>query len=117
MYWKETVNPSQYLLKYHAVKHMDGGGVHPHNLYLNTVKCQRTASRSVDFMPEERRSGTNCVGGWVGRWVGVNVLEKKQISHPCRESMHDASVIYPFSYSLYRLSYPIRSLLLITVNY
>jgi hypothetical protein len=33
--------------------------------------------------------------GWVGSRVGVDVLEKRKISGPCRESDHDFPVVQP----------------------
>jgi hypothetical protein len=53
--------------------------------------------------PGERNPGTHWIGGWVGSKVGLDAVEKRKISYPCRESnpgrpSHGSSV--------YRLSCP-----------
>ena len=54
----------------------------------------------VTFVSEERISDINCAGEWVCSWDRLEVSEKKQFSHPCRESIHDTSVVQAFAYSL-----------------
>jgi hypothetical protein len=52
---------------------------------------------------KERASVIYWVGGWLGFRAGMDAMEKKKISCPCRESIPDHPA---HSLSLYRLSYP-----------
>jgi hypothetical protein len=60
-----------------------------------------SASRPGRFTPGEGALGNHWIGGWVDPRAGLDALEKRKISYPCRE-------LYPSrragSLSLYRLS-------------
>jgi hypothetical protein len=53
--------------------------------------------------PGDRATGTQWIGGWVGHTAGLDLMEEREISFPCRKSKPGR----PFrSLSLYRRSYP-----------
>jgi hypothetical protein len=54
------------------------------------------------FYPLVNFPGTNWIGRWVGRRVGLNVLEETQIWSICPESNHDFSIAQPLLYPLWR---------------
>jgi len=39
-----------------------------------------------DNLPPRKNSGTTWAGGWLGSGASSNVLEKRKISWPCRDS-------------------------------
>jgi hypothetical protein len=47
----------------------------------------------------------HCIGGWICPRADIDVVWKKKISLPCRESNPDSSVAQPVAWSLYRLNY------------
>jgi hypothetical protein len=61
---------------------------------------------SLLIYPWGNSPGTNCIGGWVGPRVDLDVMEKRKITSPYREQNPDSSVVQPVVLSLYRLSYP-----------
>jgi hypothetical protein len=52
-----------------------------------------SASLSCRFTPREAAPGTRCIGGWLGPRAGLDIMEKRQISCPYRESNPDFSVV------------------------
>jgi hypothetical protein len=62
------------------------------------------------YAPEALTQGkapdTHQIGGWSSLGAGLNTVEKRKVSCPCRELNHYYSVIQSIVWSLYRLSYP-----------
>jgi hypothetical protein len=54
-----------------------------------------SASGPCRFTPGKGASSTHCIGGWVGPRAGMNVMEKRNISCPCREENKDPSAVHP----------------------
>jgi len=42
--------------------------------------------QTPDDLPPRKNPGTTWAGGWVGSRASSNVLEKRKISNPCRDS-------------------------------
>jgi hypothetical protein len=58
---------------------MGSGCVHPCFLDLTTLTGgEWSASRPGHFTPEERLSGTNWLGGWVGPRAGLDAMERRK---------------------------------------
>jgi hypothetical protein len=55
--------------------------------------------------PEERAPDTHWMGGWVGSIAILDVVVKREIPSPCRESNPNTLIVQPVAQSLYRLSY------------
>jgi hypothetical protein len=53
--------------------------------------------------PGEKAPGTHWTGGWVGPRGGMDNVDKRKISWPCRKSNPGRPASNP---SLYQLSYP-----------
>jgi hypothetical protein len=60
-------------------------------------------SRPDRSTPGEKAHGTHWIGGWVDPRAGLDTVEKRKISCPCRKSKPGRPARSP---SLYRLSYP-----------
>jgi hypothetical protein len=68
------------------MKAYGGGGIPPPFLTLALVGGDWSASRTGRFTPEERTPVTNGIGSWVGPRAGLNAVEKRKHSCPCRVS-------------------------------
>jgi hypothetical protein len=55
------------------------------------------------FTPVEGAPGTHWIGGWVGPKTGLGDVEKRDISHTCRQVNPSSPA---FSPSLYRMNFP-----------
>jgi hypothetical protein len=65
-----------------------------HSLLTSTLYGRQwSALRCGRFTIWVRAPGTHLVGGWLGPRAGLEVLENRNISCPCRESKHDISVV------------------------
>jgi hypothetical protein len=51
------------------------------------------------FITKEITPGNPCIGGSVDMRAGLNIMEKREISCPCRESNHIFSVLQPVAVS------------------
>jgi hypothetical protein len=54
-----------------------------------------SASRSGRFTPRERTHCTHCIGGWVGPRAGLDMVSKRKIPSPRRESNSDHPIVQP----------------------
>jgi hypothetical protein len=45
-----------------------------------------SASRSYHFIPRERAPGTHWIGGWLGPRAGLDVVVRRKVPSPYRES-------------------------------
>jgi hypothetical protein len=57
-----------------------------HSLILALDGGEWSASRPGRFNPSERAPGTHWIGGWVGPRAVLDVVVKRKIPSPCRES-------------------------------
>jgi hypothetical protein len=64
---------------------MGSAGTAPHILHLNTRR-EWSTSRPGHFTPWERAPGTHWIGGGVDTKTGLDVVEKRKIPSPSRES-------------------------------
>jgi hypothetical protein len=55
--------------------------------------------RHVLFIPGERAPSTHWIGGWVGPEAGLDVVPKKKISFPCRDSNPGRAARRPSEYT------------------
>jgi hypothetical protein len=83
----------------------DSGGIAPPFLTSALDGGEWSASHPCYFTARETAHGTHCTGGRVGHRDGLDVMEKRKISCPYRETNLDPSVAQPVAWSLYRLSY------------
>jgi hypothetical protein len=81
------------------------GGIAPPFLTL-ALDGEWSASHVCYFSAEETGPGTHPTEGTVGPRAGLDVVEKRNISCPYRESNPDLLVIQPVAWSLHQLSYP-----------
>jgi hypothetical protein len=54
-----------------------------------------SASRPGRFTPKERAPGTHWIGGWVGPRAVLDVVVKRKIPSPHRESNHRTPIVQP----------------------
>jgi hypothetical protein len=52
------------------------------------------------------RSGTQCIGGWVGPRASPHVTDQRKIFRFCLESNPNSSALHPVAQSLSQLSFP-----------
>jgi hypothetical protein len=64
-----------------------------------------SASRPSRFTSRERTPGTLWIGGWVGPRAVLDVVVKRKIPSPRRESNPRTPIVQPVAQRLYRLSY------------
>jgi hypothetical protein len=64
-------------------------------LDLGTDGGEWSASRSGHFIPRERVPGIHWIGGWVGSRAGLDVVMKRNILSPCRESNPRTPIVQP----------------------
>jgi hypothetical protein len=51
--------------------------------------------------PREIKPSNFLTGDWVGPSAGLDVADKKEISYPCQEWMHNISPFHPIAWSVY----------------
>jgi hypothetical protein len=78
-------------------------GIAPSFLTSAVDGSKWSASRLGRFTTAERAPATHPIGDWVGPGAGLDAVEKRKISCPCRESNPGHSASRP---SLWRPSYP-----------
>jgi hypothetical protein len=66
---------------------------------VHAMKSYRRRAGLVPLIlnPGERAPGVYSLGGWVDLRAGVDAVEKRQITFPCRDSNCDSSVLYPLA--------------------
>jgi hypothetical protein len=70
-------------IKHHAMKAYARVDVYTHVFLTSAlVGGEWSASLSSHFTPGERAPRTQWIGGWVGRRIGLEVLEKRKILDP-----------------------------------
>jgi hypothetical protein len=62
---------------------------------LGTSGGEWSASRPGHFTPRERDPGTHWIGDWVGTRDGLDVVVKRNIPSPLRESNSRTQIIQP----------------------
>jgi hypothetical protein len=72
-------------------------------LTLALDEDELSTSRPGRITPEERAACTHWMRGWVIPRAGLDAVEKREVSYPCRESNPGRP---SHSTSLYRLRYP-----------
>jgi len=78
MPWKRNLC----LIKHHAMKTLEIGGITPRDLNLGTRLGEWSSSRPSRFTPGERVPGTRRVGGWVGPRAGLDAVVKRKTPSP-----------------------------------
>jgi hypothetical protein len=66
-----------------------------HSLTLTLDEGQWSASRSARFTPRERAPGTHWIGIWVGPRAVLDVVVKRKIPSPRRESNPRTPIVQP----------------------
>jgi hypothetical protein len=66
-----------------------------HSLTSALERGEWSASRPGRFTSRERTSGTYWTGGWVGPRAVLDVVVKRKIPSPCRESNHRTPIVQP----------------------
>jgi hypothetical protein len=61
---------------------------------------ESSAWRPCRFAPRETAHDTHCTGGWVGPTAGLDAMNKRITSCPCRESNLDSSAVLPITSTL-----------------
>jgi hypothetical protein len=87
------VVPVLFLTEHHAMKTYWGGGIDPCILELDGGGL--SASRPGRFTPRERARGTHWIGGWVGSGAVLDMVVKRKILSPRRESKPRTPIVQP----------------------
>jgi hypothetical protein len=62
------------------------GGIAPPFLISALDRGEWSASRPDRFIPEERTPDTHWINGWLGPRAGLDSVETRKFSCPCRKS-------------------------------
>jgi hypothetical protein len=92
----KKVKLSLCLTKHRAMKtYWGSGGIAPRILDLGTRWRWWSASRPGRFIPRKRAPGTHWIGGWVGPRTVLDVVVKRKIPSPHRESNPRTPIVQP----------------------
>jgi len=56
-------------------------------------------------LPPGKHPGSRRIGGWVGPTVGLDILEKREVPNPCRDSIPCSSIPSPILTELTQLQF------------
>jgi hypothetical protein len=62
------------------------------------VSGQLHASAALPPPSGETVPGIHCIGGWLDPRAGLDLMEKKEVSFPCRKWNRDSSVAHSIAY-------------------